>query len=177
VTSHPKLSLLEPTARLRARFIEAALQSRALHGRWVHAPDTPQRFAAYLKHMREPNARGHWVCTAAGELAGVINVTQIVSGVFRSAYLGYYALAPHAGKGYLREGLTQVIDRAFREYGLHRMEANIQPENTRSIELVKGLGFELEGYSPKYLKLGGRWRDHERWAIRVETWRARKRRR
>jgi ribosomal-protein-alanine N-acetyltransferase len=173
--SHPKLSLLEPTARLRARFIEAALRSRALHGRWVHAPDTPQRFALYLKHMREPSSRGHWLCTEDGELAGVVNVTQIFLGVFRSAYLGYYAFEPHAGKGYLREGLTQVIDRAFREYGLHRMEANIQPGNTRSIALVKGLGFELEGYSPKYLKLGGRWRDHERWAIRIETWRGRKR--
>jgi ribosomal-protein-alanine N-acetyltransferase len=75
----------------------------------------------------------------------------------------------------LREGLIQVLDRAFREYGLHRLEANIQPDNTRSIQLVKGLGFELEGYSPKYLKLAGRWRDHERWAIRVETWRGRKR--
>ena len=175
--SGPKLTLHEPTGRWRLRFIEAALRSRALHGRWVHAPDTPERFAAYLKHIRAPSSRGHWLCTADGELAGVVNVTQIFLGVFRSAYLGYYAFEPYARKGYLREGLTQVIDRAFREYGLHRMEANIQPGNRRSIELVQGLGFELEGYSPKYLKLGGRWRDHERWAIRVETWRGRKRRR
>ncbi|MDQ2647545.1 MAG: GNAT family N-acetyltransferase [Myxococcota bacterium] len=153
------------------------MRSRSLHGRWVHAPDTPQRFAAYLKHIRAPSSRGHWLCTEDGELAGVVNVTQIVLGVFRSAYLGYYAFAPHAGRGYLRAGLVQVLERAFREYGLHRLEANIQPENTRSIQLVKSLGFELEGYSPKYLKLAGRWRDHERWAIRVETWRGRKHKR
>ncbi len=67
-----------------------------------------------------------------------------------------------------------MIQLAFREYRLHRLEANIQPDNAPSIALVRGLGFELEGYSPRYLKIGGRWRDHERWAIRSETWRARR---
>lgn len=70
----------------------------------------------------------------------------------------------------MRAGLESVIRLAFREYGLHRLEANIQPENRRSIELVQSLGFGLEGYSPRYLKIAGRWRDHERYALTTEEW-------
>jgi ribosomal-protein-alanine N-acetyltransferase len=53
---------------------------------------------------------------------------------------------------------------------LHRLEANIQPSNERSIALVRGLGFRKEGLSRRYLKIGGRWRDHERWALLVDEW-------
>jgi ribosomal-protein-alanine N-acetyltransferase len=58
---------------------------------------------------------------------------------------------------------------------LHRVEANIQPRNRASIALVKSLGFRQEGYSPRYLKIGGRWRDHERWALLVDDWRPKRR--
>jgi ribosomal-protein-alanine N-acetyltransferase len=71
----------------------------------------------------------------------------------------------------MREGLIQVIDHGFKTLKLHRLEANIQPMNKRSIDLVAGLGFELEGLSPRFLKICGRWRDHERWALRAEIWR------
>jgi ribosomal-protein-alanine N-acetyltransferase len=111
------------------------------------------------------------VCTRQGALAGVINISEIVRGSFCSAYLGYYAFVPHDGSGHMRAGLAAVIRLAFRSYGLHRLEANIQPDNSRSIALVRGLGFELEGFSPRYLKIGGRWRDHERWALTAESWR------
>jgi ribosomal-protein-alanine N-acetyltransferase len=67
----------------------------------------------------------------------------------------------------MREGLALVVRHAFRSLKLHRLEANIQPANVGSIALVKSLRFEREGYSPRYLKIGGRWRDHERWAIRA----------
>ena len=72
----------------------------------------------------------------------------------------------------MREAMDLLLREAFTELGLHRLEANIQPGNERSIALAKRAGFELEGFSPRYLKIGGRWRDHERWAIRAETWRA-----
>ena len=62
----------------------------------------------------------------------------------------------------MTEALTLVLREAFGTQKLHRLEANIQPGNAPSIALVKRLGFELEGMSPRYLKIGGRWRDHER---------------
>ena len=100
-----------------------------------------------------------------GELAGVINLSEIVRGNFRSAYLGYYAFTPHDGQGWMAQGLALAIRDAFRRLRLHRVEANIQPGNKASLRLVKKLGFRREGYSPRYLKIGGRWRDHERWAL------------
>jgi ribosomal-protein-alanine N-acetyltransferase len=111
--------------------------------------------------------------TPDGQLAGVINVSEIVRGSFQSAYLGYYAFSPHDGRGYMFQGLRAVIRDAFVVHRLHRLEANIQPVNGRSRSLVRGLGFRREGYSPRYLTISGRWRDHERWALTIEDWRSR----
>jgi len=103
-------------------------------------------------------------------IVGVYNLSQIARGFFQSAYLGYYAFAPTAGSGLMAEGLELVLRYAFRELKLHRLEANIQPGNERSKKLVERAGFRYEGFSPRYLKIGGRWRDHERWAITKEDW-------
>lgn len=105
-----------------------------------------------------------------GDLVGLINISEIVRGAFRSGYLGYYVFAPYQRQGFMLPGLSAAIARAFRKHGLHRLEANIQPGNRASIALVKRLGFRREGFSPRYLKIGGRWRDHERWALTVEDW-------
>jgi ribosomal-protein-alanine N-acetyltransferase len=70
----------------------------------------------------------------------------------------------------MQEGLAKVITHAFDVMKMHRLEANIQPGNLRSKALVKRLGFRREGLSPRYLKINGRWRDHERWAILSEDW-------
>jgi ribosomal-protein-alanine N-acetyltransferase len=142
-----------------------------LHGSLVSPPSTRARFRAYLARTEQPNFLAHLVCLPNGELAGVINVSELVRGNFCSAYLGYYAFDPHAGRGFMLAGLRLVIARAFRRHRLHRLEANIQPRNERSIALVMGLGFRREGLSPRYLKIAGRWRDHERFAITREEWR------
>jgi ribosomal-protein-alanine N-acetyltransferase len=101
----------------------------------------------------------------SGEMVGVVNISEIVRGAFRSGYLGYYAFTPFERRGLMTEGLSLVVDEAFGGLGLHRLEANVQPDNGASIRLVRRLGFRREGYSPRYLKINGRWRDHERWAI------------
>lgn len=171
-----RVHLEVPGLAREADFLAAVGRSRALHGRFVAAPGKRAQYRAYVARLGLPTHRGYFVCLPDGELAGVINVSEIVRGVFRSAYLGYYSLAPHHSQGYMTAGLRLVIARAFGLERLHRVEANIQPANARSIALVKRLGFRLEGFSPRYLKLAGRWRDHERWALTVEDWKNFKRR-
>lgn len=68
----------------------------------------------------------------------------------------------------MREALGAIINYSFYQLGLHRLEANIQPKNTKSENLVKGCGFVLEGFSKHYLKINGQWRDHNRFAITKE---------
>jgi ribosomal-protein-alanine N-acetyltransferase len=100
-----------------------------------------------------------------GAIAGVVNVNSIIRGRFQSASIAYAAFAPTAGKGYMSEGLALVVRYAFEGLRLHRLEAQIQPENRASIALVRRTGFRQEGISPDLLFIDGAWRDHERWAI------------
>lgn len=148
------------------RFCAAARASRALHSPWVRPPATESAFLAYVERMADPTNRGFLVFHAGSDtLAGSIEITQIVRGVFRSGYLGYYAFTGFERRGLMSAAVRLVVRQAFRELRLHRLEANIQPGNDASIALVRACGFRLEGYSPRYLKIRGRWRDHERWAI------------
>ncbi len=116
--------------------------------------------------MGRPENHAFLVCRIdTDEIAGVVNITQVASEPFLSGYLSYYVFAGHERQGFMREGLAAVIRHAFEELVLHRLEANIQPGNEASIALVRSVGFAREGYSPRYLKVHGQWRDHERWAI------------
>ncbi len=100
-----------------------------------------------------------------GALVGVINLSEIVLGAFRSAYLGYWGYEATGGRGLMTDALRAAARYAFDELGLHRVEANVQPGNVRSIALVRRAGFTKEGFSPSYLFIDGAWRDHERWAL------------
>ena len=140
-------------------------RSRRLHAPWIKPPP----YRALLRHSK---TRVSYLVRlrASHELVGVVNVSEIVRGAFCSAYLGYYAFAPHQHSGLMTECLRLVIAQAFGPLRLHRVEANIQPGNTASRRLVRRLGFRREGYSPRYLKVGGRWRDHERWALLADEY-------
>lgn len=171
-----RVYLEAPSRRREEEFLGLVRQSRGFHRGWVAPPDSNAAFADYLKKCRQPSMRGFFVCIEETDaLAAVVNVSQIFRGNFQNAYLGFYVFRSYAGKGYMTEALQQVLKVVFVEMKLHRVEANIQPSNVRSIALVKSLGFNPEGFSPKYLKVGGRWLDHERWATIAEDWRARRR--
>ena len=152
-------------------FIAAARASAALQRPWVSPPDTPERFAAYLhRAAREDQASYLIRHRACGGLVGYVNINNIVRGALWSGYLGYAAFASHAGRGLMTAGLAAVVSDAFASLDLHRLEANIQPDNERSLALVRRLGFKREGLSPRYLMIDGEWRDHERWAVIADEW-------
>lgn len=173
----PRVPRAAPRVRLRApeladagRLAALARASRRLHQPWVQAPATARAVASWLAAAGPTRVR-FLVCRRAdGAIVGVVNLNEIVRGAFQSAYLGYYAFAPLAGRGLMAEGLALIVRHAFRRLGLHRVEANIQPGNRASRALVRRLGFRREGFSPRYLKISARWRDHERWTLLRETW-------
>lgn len=161
-----RIYLRPPAITDQREFLALVRNSRSLHQPWTTAPSTSAQFLAYVEHIEAPQNCGFLICQCDSErIAGVINVTNIVLGLFCSGYLGYYAFAGQERQGLMREGLQAVIRHSFKVLKLHRLEANIQPGNIASIMLVKSCGFSKEGDSPRYLKIGGRWRDHERWAI------------
>ncbi|GEM_PF-1899922 len=140
--SLPAVELVAPTRRHERAFLEAVARSRKLHGRFADPPATPDAYRASIARERDERYALRLVVDAAtGELAGVVNANEIVRGSAQSAFLGYYAFAPFAGTGRMEAGLRAMLREAFGPLGLHRLEANIQPENVRSIALVKRIGF------------------------------------
>ncbi len=174
----PQLPATRPGSRVELRdlalgdrvaFLEMVRESRELHRPWTYPPERADQFDDLVSRT----VREDFKCLAAvlaesAELVGIFTVSQIVRGYFQSAYLGYYANARHAGRGLMGEAMALVLDHAFGPLSLHRLEANIQPGNAPSIALARGAGFRLEGYSPRYLLIGGRWCDHERYAITAD---------
>lgn len=156
---------LRPVARRdRSEFIDLMQRSRELHDPWIQPPLSSLSFHNYLARTHRDDHEGLLVCCRDDDaIAGVININNIVRGSFLSASLGYYVGVTYAGRGYMREGLELVKRYAFQTLGLHRLEANIQPDNASSIALVKRCGFSYEGLSPGFLYIAGEWRDHERW--------------
>jgi len=153
----------------RDAYLAMVRESRALHRPWAYPPERSDQFDELLSRCsREDFACFVVIDDESGDIAGVFNISQIVRGSFQSAFLGYYGSAHHTGRGLMRDGLERVLDYAFGPLSLHRIEANIQPGNAASIALARGAGFRLEGYSPRYLLIGGQWRDHERYALTVD---------
>lgn len=155
-----------PAAQDEDAFLAAMRDSASLHHPWVSAPRDHAAWRRYLKRLERDNEAGFLVKRIAdGAICGVVNLNVMVYEALCSSFISYYGVAGHTGKGYMKEGLIQVVRHAFDDLGLHRVEANIQPQNLASIALVRAVGFKYEGFSPRYLKINGEWRDHERWAI------------
>ncbi len=94
------------------------------------------------------------------KIIGSIAFTNIVRWAFLSCFLGYKLDEDEINKGYMTEAVQKGIDIMFDEYGLHRVEANIMPQNVRSLRVVEKLGFYNEGTAQNYLKINGKWENH-----------------
>ena len=89
-----------------------------------------------------------------------MSLSEIVKGNFQSCWIGYYLDRNHNGKGYMTEAVTYTADYAFKELGLHRIEAGVMPHNEASIRLLEKAGFEKEGIARESVRINGKWEDH-----------------
>jgi [ribosomal protein S5]-alanine N-acetyltransferase len=167
----PAVALRAPRPEDRDAFIAAMIDSAELHRPWVTPPVTAPEYDAWLVRAGRPDFDANLaVRPEDDEIVGYFNISQIIRGPLQSAFLGYGGVARWSGAGYMTAALRLVVERAFTDLALHRIEANVQPGNAPSIALVERVGFVREGFSESYLKIGGRWRDHVRFAIRAEQW-------
>jgi ribosomal-protein-alanine N-acetyltransferase len=168
----PRVRIEAISEARREQVLDAMRRSVVYQRPWVQPPTTTADYDRLLERQATQELAGFLLLRRSDdELVGMCNLSQIFRGNLKSAYCGFGAVAGFGGKGYMLEGVGLVLSRAFGPLRLHRVEANVQPGNERSKALVRRLGFTKEGYSERYLKIGGRWRDHERWAILAENWR------
>jgi ribosomal-protein-alanine N-acetyltransferase len=103
-----------------------------------------------------------------GRLAGQVTLDNVVRGAMRSGNIGYWIDEAVAGRGVASLAVALVCDHAFGRAGLHRVQADIRPENGPSQRLVERLGFQREGLLRRYLDIDGDWRDHYTYALLAE---------
>lgn len=148
----------------RDEVVAAYQRSTDLHHPWVEAPKNIEQYL-------EQEGRYFLCLSNNGAIVGTFNVSGIIRGYFQSGYLGYEVFVPYQGQGFMTLGIRLLLEEAFGNLNLHRLEANIQPGNISSIRLVSSAGFVKEGFSRQYLRIGGKeWKDHERWAIINSNW-------
>ncbi|MEO1194371.1 MAG: GNAT family protein [Pseudomonadota bacterium] len=123
---------------------------------------------AYRQRLKIANAEGrlgqsyslHIFLKTEQTLIGAVTLGQIRRGVAQMGSLGYWIGEPYAQKGYMSEALGLVLHFAFRDLGLHRIEAACLPTNLPSQSLLRRMAFREEGLARRYLRINGEWHDH-----------------
>jgi ribosomal-protein-alanine N-acetyltransferase len=137
---------------------------------------TPEHWAARLSEAEERFKEKQglslfvFLKDSQDHIMGKINFSNFVYGAFHACYLGYDLDKDHTGKGYMTEALAAAISYLFANHDVHRIMANYMPANERSANVLRRLGFRVEGYARDYLFLNGAWRDHILTAIHTDEW-------
>lgn len=117
-----------------------------------------------LINIESGNQLRLWILKKDGyeqdKIIGSVAFSNIIRGAFLSCHLGYKLDKDEINKGYVSEAIKKGIEIMFKDYKLHRIEANIMPKNKASLKVVEKLGFYNEGVAYKYLKINGKWEDH-----------------
>lgn len=144
----PRVFVRKPTEEDCQELLSLHQRSKEFHFPWVFPPLNEQECKNYINRCQNEDFEGFLICNSTNKkIIGVANLSQIFYRAFQNAYLGYYVDVDFAGQRLMSEGVHLAIDYAFYTLRLHRVEANIQPENRASINLVKRLGFTKEGFS------------------------------
>lgn len=108
------------------------------------------------------------IFSKAGQLVGFVAAMDVARGISHTAFLGYTIYNNYWGHGYGKEAVRAMFDIGFRDLRLHRLEAGIEPGNTRSLRLAKSLGMRREGLKKRAIHLRGQWVDLVMYTVTTE---------
>ena len=107
-------------------------------------------------------------------IAGEVNLNNVIRGAMQSGTIGYWIDQRHAGHAYVSEGVAVLMQFAFEQLGLHRVEICIVPRNNNSRRVMEKIDIRDEGVALRYLEINGVWEDHIRYAMTAEEWSTRR---
>lgn len=164
-------------ARLIASDDAPALAEYYRRNREAHQPWTPifpeeffterfqrEKIAQYMQR-HDQGQEYRFALVRAEAIIGLINLNAVERGPFQNGRFGFSIDAGYESKGIMTSALRRIIEYAFSELGLHRLEANILPHNQRSRRVLEKCGFAKYGFSPRYLQINGAWEDHENYML------------
>ncbi len=168
-----RVTPVPPVTRLLRLEDAPALTELVRANRAFLAPFDPDRGGEWLTlagqtaGVRESLARHadgltvpHVVLAPDGRVVGRVGLNNVVRGAFQSCSLGYWVDEGHTRRGLATAAVGRMLGVAFRELGLHRVEAGTLVDNVVSQRVLERNGFERFGLAPKYLRIAGRWQDH-----------------
>ena len=118
-----------------------------------------RRLSIYAREQEQGHAWPMFIL-AEETLVGAITLSNVRRGVAETGTLGYWIGQRFAGRGFATAAVRSMVDHAFDELRLHRVEAACLPANHASRRVLEKAGFELEGRARAYLKINGDWADH-----------------
>jgi ribosomal-protein-alanine N-acetyltransferase len=133
--------------------------------------NSPSVFGAMLRTQRREARAGRilpFAIVVDGRLRGAMTFAGVTRGAYDGAHVGYWLDREVAGRGVVPLALALALDHCFGPVGLHRVEANVRPENAASLRVVRKLGFAQEGLHRRYLFIDEAWRDHLSFALLAE---------
>ena len=124
-----------------------------------------ERIKWSLEDFEEGSRYSFGIFLDEDELIGTISLSEVIRGNIQGAWIGYALTKAQNGKGYTTEAVKQIVDFAFKELKLHRIEAGVMPRNPASIRVLEKAGFHKEGIAKENVRINGKWEDHQILAI------------
>jgi len=139
-------------------------------------PASPAEALDFIRAQQQvsPALRDCWMQRAIrrrsdGRLVGDLGL-HVPADADGSCEFGITIAPAHQGQGYAREALRAVLDVVFRQYGMHRVHASIDPRNLASAALLRSLGMRQEAHFRESLRLHGEWVDDVIYALLAREW-------
>ena len=127
-------------------------------------PEREDEFFTAARQRKRIEAIGvdlwRWAIIDGDRIAGMIAVADVIRGALQLGNVGYWVAEAHSGRGLATAAVADVVEFAFGEAGLHRLEAGTLLHNHASQRVLEKNGFERYGLARKLLKINGEWRDH-----------------
>jgi ribosomal-protein-serine acetyltransferase len=163
VDDHIQLALIHPS--FAKSYYRLVSENRAYLSHWLAWPnkaDSIEFFQAFIERSLHDYASGKSMVCAIfykEQIVGNISFNSI-NNTLKRVEVGYWLAEAYQGKGIVTKALQEMIDIAFDELKLDKVQISTADHNIESRKVCERLGFKLEGIITNAENVNGRLLHH-----------------